>query len=76
MKEENMADIKTKEKMVTIKIPRMKKDEPDVFVSVNKRTWQIQRGVPVQVPECVAEVLQHQEEMQNIIAEFDAQHIK
>jgi hypothetical protein len=28
------------------------------------------------VPECVAEVLQHQEEMQNIIAEFDAQHAK
>lgn len=71
-----MADIKTKEKMVTIKIPRMKKDEPDVFVSVNKRTWQIQRGVPVQVPECVAEVLQHQEEMQAVIAVFDEQHIK
>ena len=53
----------TKEKMVKIKLPRDKK-EPDVFVSVNERSWLIQRGVEVEVPECVAEVLRHREEME------------
>jgi hypothetical protein len=57
----NMAE--NKEKMVKIRIPRTKKDEEDVFVSVNLRTWLIKRGVEVEVPECVAEVLRHQEEM-------------
>lgn len=71
-----MADIKTKEKLVTIKLPREKNGDPYQWVSVNDRNWQIQRGVPVQVPECVAEVLQHQEEMQAVIAVFDEQHVK
>lgn len=71
-----MADIKTKEKMVTVKIPRVRKDQPDTFVSVNKRTWQIKPGVEVQVPECVAEVLVHQEEMLNTIALFEEQHAR
>ena len=35
------------EKMVTIKLPRERKDQEDVFVSVNMRTWQIKRGVAV-----------------------------
>lgn len=51
------------EKMVKIKIPREKANQEDVFVSVNMRTWLIKRGVWVEVPECVAEVLEHQEEM-------------
>nr|DAO82626.1 MAG TPA: hypothetical protein [Caudoviricetes sp.] len=33
----------------------------DVFVSVNGRNYQIQRGKTVQVPRCVAEVLEHSE---------------
>lgn len=33
----------------------------DVFVSVNGRNYQIQRGKTVQVPHCVAEVLEHSE---------------
>ncbi|MBP3468257.1 MAG: hypothetical protein J6K26_01920, partial [Lachnospiraceae bacterium] len=62
-----MAETKAKmekEKTVKIKLPRMRKEDGDVFVSVNERTWLIQRGVEVEVPECVAEVLKHQEEMQ------------
>lgn len=51
------------EKTVTIRIPRTKENSSDVFVSVNERSWLIQRGVSVEVPECVAEVLRHQEEM-------------
>ena len=52
-----------KEKMKTIKIPKIKANQEDVFVSVNERTWIVKRGVEVEVPECVAEVIRHQEEM-------------
>lgn len=65
---------KTGEKLVTIKIPRVKKDQGDTFVSVNERTWQIKPGVEVSVPECVAEVLKHQEEMLAHIMEFEEAH--
>lgn len=33
----------------------------DVFVGVNGKTYQIKRGVDVEVPECVAEVLRNSE---------------
>jgi predicted RNA-binding Zn-ribbon protein involved in translation (DUF1610 family) len=52
-----------KEKMVKIRIPRTKANQEDVFVSVNERTWIVQRGVEVEVPECVAEVIRRSEEM-------------
>lgn len=74
-----MAEVKTtatKEKMVTIKIPRLRKDQPDEFVSVNDRTWQIKCGVEVEVPECVAEVLQHKEEMLETIMRFEETYAK
>lgn len=72
-----MAEIKkTTEKMVTIKIPRVKKDQPDTFVSVNDRTWQIKPGVNVEVPECVAEVLKHREEMLEEIVAFEEAHAR
>lgn len=61
-----------KEKMVTIKIPRNRKDEEDVFVSVNERTWLIKRGEYVEVPECVKEVLDHQEMMLDEAYDFDS----
>lgn len=60
--------------MVTIKIPRVKKDQEDVFVRVNRRTYLIKVGVNVQVPWFVAEVLEHREQMLEIIAEYDEQH--
>lgn len=65
-KEEKTTEVKeTKavEKKVKIRIPRTKDEKDDVYVSVNERTWLIQRGVEVEVPECVAEVLLHQEQM-------------
>ena len=52
-----------KEKTVKIRIPRTKANQEDVVVWVNERSWLIKRGVEVEVPECVAEVLRHQEEM-------------
>ena len=50
-----------KEKMVKIRLPKTRADEPDERVWVNHRSWQIQRGVDVEVPECVAEVLRNKE---------------
>ena len=60
-----------KQKMVKIRIPRTKKDEEDVFVSVNQYTCIIKRGVEVEVPDFVAEVLRHQEEMLEKIMDFE-----
>ena len=65
-----------KEKMVKIRIPRTKANQEDVFVSVNMRTWLIKRGVDVEVPECVAEVLRHSEEMMENIVIFNDAHKK
>ena len=59
-------------KMVKVRIPRTKKDEEDVFVSVNLNTYIIKRGVEVEVPDFVAEVLRHQEEMLEEIMLFEA----
>ena len=58
-------------KMVKIRIPRTKADQEDVFVSVNNYTCIIKRGVEVEVPDFVAEVLQHQEEMLEEIMLFE-----
>ena len=66
----------TKEKLVKIRIPRTRADQEDVPVWVNNRSWLIKRGVEVEVPECVAEVLMHQEEMLESIMLFDEAHKK
>ena len=52
-----------KKKTVTIRLPKTKELRDDVFVSVNQRSWLIRRGETVEVPTCVAEVLQHSEDM-------------
>ena len=49
-------------KKVKIRIPRTKADQEDVFVSVKEETFIVKRGVEVEVPDYVAEVLRHQEE--------------
>ena len=66
----------TGQKMVKVRIPRTKKDQEDVFVSVNLNTYIIKRGVEVEVPDYVAEVLRHQEEMLEQIMEFESEHAK
>ena len=62
----------TAPKMVTVRIPRISKDQEDVFVSVNMNTYIIKRGVPVEVPDFVAEVLEHQEEMLQVAYDFES----
>ena len=66
----------TTRKMVKIKIPRIRVDEEDVFVSVNMETFLIKRGVEVEVPDYVAEVIRHQEEMLDSIIDFEAANSK
>ncbi len=63
-------------KKVTIRIPRTKADQEDVFVSVNMETYIIKRGVEVEVPDYVAEVLRHQEEMLENIMLFNEKQSK
>ena len=51
-----------KEKLVKIRIPRERDRQGDVYVSINERSWLIKRGVEVEVPECVAELIRNAEE--------------
>ena len=60
----------TKEKMVKIRLPKTRANEDDERVWVNNRSWQIQRGVEVEVPECVADVLRIKEESLEDIMQF------
>lgn len=53
-----------KRNMTKVRIPKTSPDQADVFVSVNNDTYLIKRGVEVEVPEEVYEVLMHQEEME------------
>lgn len=64
---------KTTEKTVKIKIPLTRTEKNDVYVAVNGKPYQIQRGKEVEVPASVAEVLQHREEMLAVSMEFEAQ---
>ena len=63
------------EELVKIRLPKTREQQEDVFVSVNRRTWLIQRGVYVEVPACVAEVLQHAEEMAEEALRYDS-HVR
>ena len=50
----------TARRMVSVPIPRGRKQEENfVIVSVNGRSWKIMKGVQVQVPDYVAEVLEN-----------------
>ena len=61
-----------KKNTVKIRLPKLKADQEDVFVSVNDYTCIIKRGVEVEVPAFVAEVLRHREEMLDQIMEFES----
>ena len=52
------------DKMTTIMLPRGRKNEENfVIVSVNGRSFQIMKGVEVQVPDYIAEVLSNNRRM-------------
>ena len=58
-------------KKVKIKLPFTKAEQDDVLVGVNGKTWLIKRGVEVEVPAYVAEVLQHSEDMRITAMEYE-----
>jgi hypothetical protein len=64
-KEEN------KEKLVKVKLEKTRTNKDPLFVSVNDRMWRIQRGVWVEVPECVAEQIEHHNRMLDERIEFE-----
>ena len=66
-----MATVK-KEGVVSIRLPKTRELQDDVFVSVNQRSWLIRRGETVEVPASVAEVLRHSEEMAESALAFDS----
>ena len=65
-----------KEELVKIRLPRKTKNDEDVFVSVNEKTWLIKRGVEVEVPAYVADLIRNAEEMEEEIYEFQSAHAK
>ena len=63
-----------KQKMVKVKIPRVSKKQQPQFVSVNNYSCLIKPGEEVEVPDFVAEVLRHREEMLEIAAAFEMEN--
>ena len=61
-----------KKNTVKVRLPKLRADQEDVFVSVNDYTCIVKRGVEVEVPVFVAEVLRHREEMLEHIMEFES----
>lgn len=74
VKEKKPENAPAKAKRVKIKLPRLREQEnADVFVAVNGENFTIKRGVEVEVPDYIAEVLRHSEEAE---AEADEHILK
>lgn len=72
-----MSETKKNEvKKIKIKLPKIKGETDDVFVSVNNYTCVIKRGEEVVVPAFVKEVLDHQEKMLETISLFESKTVK
>ena len=70
--------IPAEEKKVRIRLPhgRDKAHDGPLFVSVNDRTWLIQRGVEVEVPECCAEIIRQSERAEEEQYAWNAENAK
>ena len=62
-----------KPKMVKIKLPLTRTEKDDVYVCVNGMSYLLKRGETVEVPDYVAEVLQHKEDMLADSMEYEAE---
>lgn len=61
-----------KEKIVRIRLPIERDNKEDKVVWVNDRRFLIKRGVPVDVPESVAEILENEEKMLSVRYEYES----
>lgn len=67
----NLKETACAEKMVKVKLPKAREgEEPEVFVGVNGKAWRIRKGVEVELPEYVAEVLRNSERADDHLDEF------
>jgi hypothetical protein len=71
-----MATTTTTIKKVKIKLPLTRTEKDDKYVAVNGKSYLIKRGEEVEVPDYVAEALQHEEEMLSIAMEYEAEASK
>ncbi|MCD8036972.1 MAG: hypothetical protein LUE88_06325 [Clostridiales bacterium] len=59
--------------MVEVKLPKAPKTEQNFqFVGVNGKTFQVPKGVTVEVPKPVAEVLKNAEKAKNEAEEYES----
>lgn len=70
--QEPQVPIQVNEPYVKIRIPRERDNDEDKVVWVNDRRFLIKRGVPVDVPESVAEILAQEEKMLDYIYEYES----
>ena len=66
----------TEPKMVKLILPLTRHDKEDKWCAVNGKTFLIKRGVEVEVPDYVAEVLHNEEEMLSIGMAYEAEASK
>ena len=59
-------------KKVTIKLPLTRAEKDDVFVGINGKSYLIKRGVPVEVDENIARVLERREQALSLAMDFEA----
>lgn len=64
-----MADTKAKPKMVKIKLRKDREHQDDFTVGLNGEMFRIKRGVEVEVPEGVKEILDNSERMDDLATE-------
>lgn len=61
---------KKKEKMVSIKLPRVPGKPGQIFVSVGERQWMVKRGVNVEIPECAYDVLRNAQLAEDVAVSY------
>lgn len=75
IKEETKTEVDMEE-LVTVKIHKSRDQQADVFVSLNGRNLQIQRGIPVEVPRWAFEILENSERMDEVALERQSNSTK
>ena len=60
------------EPTAVVNIPITRSETDDVWVAVNGKSMQIKRGIDVEVPLCIAEALEHSQNMLIEAIEYEA----